>query len=487
MMNLMKINSLLSKILLALFTSTLLALLLVSFIQRSSFKRGFSDFLQRQEEVQLSYLAAELQDWYQIQGSWESLRGDTRRWLRLLARARPEGITPPEDAQLEPRPPGPESESHSGPRHDDKKPADELRRLWRRIYLLDAQQARVAGALVTRADIEEIQAVKVGGVTVGWVGFVPVSQPIAPEARRFLSFQRITLLVSAGIALLVSTLVGFLLARHLSRPVVALRDSVQSLTAGDFTARTAASGDDEIASLGRHINRLAETLQTNESARRRWTADMAHELRTPLAILQAEIEAARDGVRPDWNKTLASLHEEVSHLSALVDDLQALALADAGALNLRLVDTDLAALLQQTLEAARQRCHQAGLELECNSPPQLIIQADAQRIRQLLLNLLENSSRYTDSGGKIRIGLSRTAAGAQLCIEDSAPGLQPGQIEKLFERFYRADSSRGRAGGGSGLGLSICREIVLAHGGSISARPSDLGGLAIVLTLPGRI
>lgn len=340
-------------------------------------------------------------------------------------------------------------------------------------------------------DIDDMQAVKAEGATVGWVGFVPSSEPVAPEARHFLSFQRITLLVSAGIALLASTLLGFLLARHLSRPVVALRDSVQSLTAGDFSVRTEVrtgfGGEDEIASLGRHINRLAETLQANESARRRWTADLAHELRTPLAILQAEIEAARDGIRPDMNKTLASLHEEVAHLAALVEGLQDLALADAGALNLKLADTDLAAVLQHALDALGERCRQAGLEFELEAPERLVIQADAQRMRQLVLNLLENSCRYTDSGGKIRIELSESIQGAQLLIEDSAPGLQPGQMEKLFDRFYRADSSRARAHGGSGLGLSICREIVLAHGGSISARSSPLGGLAIVVTLPGKI
>lgn len=483
----LKMNSLLGKTVLALLTSTLLALLLVSVIQRSAFKRGFSDFLQRQEEVQLSHLVPELQDWYQSRGSWEPLRGDTRRWLRLLARARPEGIAPPEDAHLEPAEQRSILRPHAGPRHDDKRPPDELRRLWRRIFLLDAERVWVAGAPVSQINIDDMQAITVGAATVGWVGFVPASQPVAPEARHFLSFQRMTLLVSAGIALLAATLVGFLLARHLSRPVVALRDSVQSLTAGDFSVRTEPRGEDEIASLGRHFNRLAETLQANESARRRWTADLAHELRTPLAILQGEIEAARDGIRPDWNKTLTSLHEEVAHLSVLVDDLQALALADAGALNLQLADTDLAVLLQQTLDALRERCRQAGLTLECKAPDQLVIQADAQRMRQLLLNLVENSCRYTDSGGKIRIELTATAEGAQLLIEDSAPGLMPGQMERLFERFYRADSSRGRATGGSGLGLSICREIVLAHGGSISANASKLGGLAILVSLPARI
>ena len=516
------LNSLLGKILLALLTSTALALLLVSVIQRSSFKHGFQEFLQRQEEAQVSHLLPELQQWYEQEGSWESLRGNNRQWLRLLARARPEGIRPPQDERQEVHPgPGDEpvarrererntrsqaNESPPGParraQHGNHKPPDDWRRLWRRMYLLDESLQRIAGAPfeamgaghtgTTQSGGDEteagtLQAVEVGGVTVGWVGFVPAREPVSPEAHRLLSFQRNTLLASAGLALLAATLLGFLLARHLSRPVVALRDSVHSLTAGDFSVRTRPAGQDEIATLARHINRLGETLQANESARRRWTADMAHELRTPIAILQAEIEAARDGIRADWNETLASLHEEVVHLSLLVDDLQALALADAGALNLQLAETDLVALLQQTLEAHQERLRQAGLRVEVDAPTHLTIQADAQRMRQLLLNLLENSCRYTDAGGKVRITLRAKAGGVELCVEDTAPGLGPEQTEKLFERFYRAESSRGRAGGGSGLGLAICREIVLAHGGTIRAEASGLGGLAIVAWLPANI
>ncbi len=514
------LNSLLGKILLALLTSTALALLLVSMIQRSSFKHGFQEFLQRQEEAQLSHLLPELQQWYEQEGSWESLRGNNRQWLRLLARARPEGIRPPQDGRQEGHPgPGDEpvarrerdtrsraNESPPGPamsaQHGNHKSPDDWRRLWRRMYLLDENLQRIAGAPfeatgaghtgTTQSGSDQteagtLQAVEVGGVTVGWVGFVPAREPVSPEARRLLSFQRNTLLASAGLALLAATLLGFLLARHLSRPVVALRDSVQSLTAGDFSVRARPAGQDEIATLARHINRLGETLQANESARRRWTADMAHELRTPIAILQAEIEAARDGIRADWNETLASLHEEVAHLSLLVDDLQALALADAGALNLQLAETDLVALLQQTLEAHQERLRQAGLKVEVDAPTHLPIQADAQRMRQLLLNLLENSCRYTDAEGKVRISLRTKAGGAELRVEDTAPGLGQQQMEKLFERFYRAESSRGRAGGGSGLGLSICREIVLAHGGTIHAEASGLGGLAIVAWLPASI
>jgi two-component system sensor histidine kinase BaeS len=504
------VRSLLGKMLLALLASTALALLLVSIIQRHGLRQGFEDFLQRQEVVQLSYLVPELQQWYERRGSWETLRGNTRQWLRLLARARPEGIVPPEDARLAgPVPAGgplsmagehPHHPSPAGPppdappaggfgdrRHGGHGPADELHRLWRRMFLLDADRAWVAGAPFEEAGTKGLQAIEVAGVTVGWVGFVRALQPNAPEARRFLSFQRNTLLAAAGVALLASALAGFLLARHLTRPVEALRDSVQALTAGDYSVRTAAQGQDEIAELGRHINRLAETLQANESARRRWTADVAHELRTPLAILQAEIEAARDGVRSDTESTLASLHEEVRHLSALVDDLQLLALADAGALDMRLGRVDLAALLGQVLDSLRGRLQQAGLQLELQAPPQLVIQADAQRLRQLLLNLLENSCRYTDRGGHIRVVLESEGPAVRLAIADSAPGLSPEQCERLFERFYRVDSSRNRTSGGSGLGLSICREIVLAHGGAIHAQPSELGGLAVVVTLPRSI
>jgi two-component system sensor histidine kinase BaeS len=312
-------------------------------------------------------------------------------------------------------------------------------------------------------------------------------QPVAPEARRFMMFQQRTLLVTACIALLAAALVGFLLARHLSRPVVALHDSVQSLTAGDYTVRTPVRGDDEIASLARHINRLAETLQANESARRRWTADVAHELRTPITILQAEIEAARDGVRPNLENTLDSLDEEVKHLSGLVNDLQVLALADAGALNMQLAEVDLVALLRQVVDALQERFRQAGLLVEIKAPDHLWIQADAQRLRQLLLNLLENSCRYTDTGGLVRVEIRTSPKAAELLIADSKPGLEKAQREQLFERFYRAENSRGRAGGGSGLGLAICRQIVLAHGGSITAGASELGGLELVVSLPRAI
>jgi two-component system sensor histidine kinase BaeS len=276
MSTIMKMNSLLGKILLALLTSTLLALLVVSLIQRSILKRGFNDFLEQQEEVQLSYLVPELQDWYQRNGSWEDLKGDSRTWLRLLVENRPAGVRPPEEANLDERP-RPFKAGREGERSNDRRmgkpPAPELRQLWRRLFLLDAERQWVAGKRGGETEAGSIQEIRVAGAVVGWVGFISAHGSPAPEARRFLLYQRNSLLVSALIALLSSILLGYWLARSISRPVTALRDSVQGLTDGDYSVRNEVRGSDEVATLGRQVNRLAKTLQANESARRRWTAD----------------------------------------------------------------------------------------------------------------------------------------------------------------------------------------------------------------------
>jgi two-component system sensor histidine kinase BaeS len=361
------------------------------------------------------------------------------------------------------------------------------RNLWRRMFLLDAQREWVAGARYGVRDATRLVAIEVDGATVGWVGFRTADPALAPEARRFLQYQGRALLLSLLIALVLASAVGYLLARSLSRPVARLRDTVQELTRGQFSARATFESQDEIGDLARHVNRLAETLERNETARRRWTADIAHELRTPLAVLQGELEAVRDGLRPINTATVDSLHEEVVHLTELVDDLQTLALADAGALNLRLQTVDLAGLARQVFDGFMERIAAAGLQSETSLPERLDILADPQRLRQLLHNLLENACRYTESGGKLRLTLTAGKDSALMDIEDTAPGVEAAHREQLFDRFYRLEPSRGRARGGSGLGLAICRNIVAAHGGQITAGESKLGGLLIHVSLPLKV
>jgi len=472
-------KSLLTKILLALIVSAVLALLINTVLSRVALNKGFVQFLEQQEERQLHNLAPELVDYYRHKGSWDELRNNPRRWMRLLVQGRPEGFRPPDEVPDE----------FSARRPPDKGPrrGPSAERLWRRLFLLDQHKQWVAGANEVVLETARMLPIKVNGANVGYLGFQPAPEVVSPEARRYIKFQNQVFLISVLLAVLVSSTLAYLLARHLSRPVTRLRDTVEVLTQGHFEARAEVVSEDEIGDLARHVNRLAKTLQQNESARRRWTADVAHELRTPLAVLSAELDAIKDGVREFSGSTLDSLGEEVSHLTRLVTDLQTLALADAGALNVHLEVTDLAGLLRQVLEAFSSRIEASGLRLETDIPPRLEILADPQRMRQLLHNLLENSCRYTWHGGTLRLKLMAEENKAVLLLEDSEPGVEAGDLEQLFDRFYRVDASRARVRGGSGLGLSICRTIVEAHHGEISAQRSSLGGLAIRVVLPQKI
>jgi two-component system sensor histidine kinase BaeS len=213
-------------------------------------------------------------------------------------------------------------------------------------------------------------------------------------------------------------------------------------------------------------------------------ADISHELRTPLALLRAEIEAMQDGIRASDEAQLNKLHHSVMQFSRLVDDLYDLALADAGALSYHKAPLNLAEVLIESAASAEHRISQKGLKLRLEIADRLPVFGDARRLRQVADNLLKNSRRYTDSGGEIRLSAWRAGRQVYFKIEDSAPGVAQETLARLFDRFYRAEESRSRAGGGAGLGLAICRNIVEAHQGSISAKVSPLGGLQIVVSLP---
>jgi two-component system sensor histidine kinase BaeS len=229
---------------------------------------------------------------------------------------------------------------------------------------------------------------------------------------------------------------------------------------------------------------LTRTLEAAEQSRRDWVADTSHELRTPLAVLRAEIEALQDGVHEANEHTLSVLHSEVLHLTKLVADLNELAQADAGGLSYRFVKTDLGGVLTSVADGFRERLSQAGLRLEIEIKGGCQIEGDFDRLRQLWINLFENSLRYTNSGGLIRVELKKKDAVVEASIADSAPGVPDGMHERLFERFFRADPSRTRGRGGSGIGLALVQKIVERHGGSITATASPLGGLEVKMSLP---
>jgi two-component system sensor histidine kinase BaeS len=242
---------------------------------------------------------------------------------------------------------------------------------------------------------------------------------------------------------------------------------------------------DELEVLAAQLNRLAGVLEANENSRRTFMAEIAHDLRTPLSVLRGEIEALEDGLRAVTPESLASLRVEVEIMGRLVDDIHTLSLADLGRLRYDMRPLDMVDRLASALFATKDRITAQGLSLEANLPDApIMVMADSARIAQVLHNVLENSLRYTDSGGCIQVRCVKEHTNVCVDVFDSSPSVPEDQIPLLFERFHSGDPARNRARGGSGLGLAICKALVEAHAGHISARPSSLGGLWIRLCLP---
>ncbi|MGW3498182.1 sensor histidine kinase [Streptomyces sp. NPDC001020] len=291
-----------------------------------------------------------------------------------------------------------------------------------------------------------------------------------------------TVAVAAGVAL-VALLGALLLSRAVLRPVRALTSAARGLGEGESERRVPVSGRDEIAELGRAFNRMADSLQVAEERQRRLTGDIAHELRTPLANLRGYLEALRDGVVEPTPELLDSLHEEALLQQRIVDDLRDLALAEAGALTYHRARVDLGDLLEACRTAHRAQADTAGVALRVDMEGPVHVDADADRLRQVLGNLVGNALRATEQGGTVTLAAVRSGARAVVEIRDTGKGISAEDLPRLFDRFWRADPSRGRATGGSGLGLSIARQIVTDHGGTIAARSTVGVGTTFTVTL----
>lgn len=350
--------------------------------------------------------------------------------------------------------------------------------------LLDTADAHPKGSLPPEARPNAIPLV-VRGVTVGYL--LPqggAAIPPAEETRLIQRLNQATLsaaLIAGGLALLLA----LLLADRLLRPVQSLTRAAHALAQGDLSQRVPISGQDELAELGKTFNQMAQSLQNNQQARRALTADIAHELRTPLAVQRAHLEALQDGIYEPTPETIQTLLNQNQLLTRLVDDLRTLALADSGQLTLNLTETNLNALCSRQIEHFSATTTAKNIHIHSQIPPQNIkILADPQRIEQILNNLLANAVRYTPEGGTITLNLRQTATNAQICIQDDGPGIPEDALPFIFERFYRAEKSRTRSEGGTGLGLAIARQLALLHNGSLTAENNPNGGAVFNLTLP---
>ena len=302
------------------------------------------------------------------------------------------------------------------------------------------------------------------------------------ESRRYLARQMmIAALLSQGTVVVLTLILAFALLKRVLKPMRKLSGIMLRRDPGELTPLPRVLPWSEMQPLLVAFNRYIERLRLMVARQERFSADASHQLRTPLAVLRGELEALQDGVRQPTPASLSSLQAEVSTLTKLVDDLHQLSLSDLGALAYRKSSVDCVHLLQIAVAAFRERFRAKGLEIVTHLPPQAPLFGDPDRLNQLFNNLLENSLRYTDAGGRLEIGAELQPGRLLLYWQDSAPGISDQQLTRIFERFYRAEGSRNRASGGSGLGLAICHNIVEAHDGKIRAEHSPLGGVRITV------
>lgn len=305
----------------------------------------------------------------------------------------------------------------------------------------------------------------------------------SPEQRFLWDLQR-AIWFAAVIGLGVATVAGTVTARRITAPLSALASGARRIGRGDLSQDVPETGGDEIAEMARAFNAMAAELRRTDEARRELLAEIAHELGTPLAVLQANLEGMLDGVVEITPARLASLHGQTAVLTRLVRDLRDLTLLHEGALPLDRQRVDLARIAREVVEMSQAAAKEKGITLLSADSGPVAVLADGERVAQILHNLLSNALRHTDRGGVIRVNVTVAGADGELEVSDTGAGIPAAELPRVFDRFHRVDRSRSRATGGAGLGLAIVKQLVEAQGGRVWARSREGAGSTFGFSLP---
>ena len=482
-------------------SSTFLVVSLVLFIQWTIGK-GMVEYVNARELRELQPLAQNLAQIYQREQSWDRLLGQHRRFERLIESNLQDSEFQIPDA----RPPrGGLGRDGSPPRHKEydsieglagkrPPPPGEFGRGPEASYaLLDENKQYIVGRYPPELNYSFID-ILVGQRSVGFVAVSKRDHLVAGYELNFVNQQQSYLLLLALGLLALTLLIVLPLAKHLITPIRQLAQAMSRLTQGDYQPRLDLQRKDEFSRLSRDFNELAMTLERNDNARKRWLADISHELRTPVAVLKGEIEAILDGVRPLSMQQIESAHDELKQLERLIEDLQELTRTGLGAMAYNKSELALGEFLKTEVVKYQATLAEQNIQLTVNVPEdRLSVFADPERLHQLFGNLCTNIAKYAGQETCARVSLLVENGLAKILVEDSGPGVEEQHFAHLFDHLYRVENSRNRTTGGSGLGLSICKQIVEAHQGQIFATRSSLatpskgpthGGLAIHIHLP---
>jgi two-component system OmpR family sensor kinase/two-component system sensor histidine kinase BaeS len=442
-------NKLWVKLGLAFALVTLVGIAAVGLLANYQLSTGFHRYI-TQNQVDIRLVPA-LQTYYQQTGSWEGVESIFGAQAGTLGRGKGRGA----------------------PKHT----------------LADASGRVVydeTGNYQTLSKSQRKQAIPIelDGETIGYL-LISVGNGASGPAQAFLALITQSLVQAGIVAGLLGLLLGFLIARHLSNPLDRLARAARRLSHGDLGQRVPVSGSDEVMAVMTAFNEMAEALQRSEQLRQNMIADIAHELRTPLSVIQGNLQAMLDGVYPMNEEEIAHIYDETLLLNRLVTDLRALTQAEAGQLHLNLVPTEPGELVSGMAETFREAAREKNIMLETAVTPGLpTILADPDRLRQVFANLISNALRHTPAGGVITLAAEPAGAGVRFSVSDTGPGLTPEEQAHVFERFWRADASRSRDKGGSGLGLTIARYLIEAHGGEMGVESEPGQGATFWFVLP---
>ena len=433
-------------------------------------------------DQQRSQIQASLAEYYTTNGSWDGIE---RQWRQLQSQAQaltqPQGQPQPTPAVVRPTPLPDSPQSYNRDRRSFFGLADT-----QGVVLISVDPSYPVGAKLPDEKLSEGLAVTVNSKQVGTILTQQLPQPgFNPEETLFLERTYQALFLAVLIALLFALVLGFVLARTLTHPLQALTSAAERIAAGQLEQQVKVTSQDEIGQLARAFNLMSQNVARANHMRRQMTADIAHDLRTPLTVIAGYVESMRDGVLRPTTERLALIYEEIERLQDLVGDLRLLSQADAGELPLNPQAIAPCSLLERAAAVFQHKAGQQSVTMSVQAAEDLPeLEIDEARMLQVLDNLISNALRYTPAGGKITLAARQAGDKLVLSVQDTGSGIAPQELPHIFDRFYRADPSRHTDTGESGLGLAIVKALVEAHHARVWAESTVGSGTSILIEFP---
>jgi len=456
----------------------------MAFNMHIGFNKGFFDYRKAVDKQFNDNLILTLESYYEENVSWDNLKGNRRLWHDIINRSSIELLNDENFRQqplLKPQ-----------PRHHNNRSNPTNQRYRSKqlppISLFNTKKEFIVGMRIRNKEKIKYKPLEFKSQVVGYLGLQKFKNVHFKQDKLFAANIENMLIRMGLLMIIIAVIVTFPIAKYFTKLINEITQATKKIAAGDYSIRIKSDRKDELGELASNFNLLSKSLQASSELQKKMIADIAHELRTPISVIIGEIEAIQDGIHDANENTMNLLHSQISSLKNLVNDLHDLSESDLGTLKYKMQEFDLLSLLKQCYQNYKLRFSQKNILLELQaSDDQCIIFGDINRLNQLFNNLLSNSIQYTDKGGKAVIELVCHEDSTNVIISDSTPNLKNQQLDKIFDRWYRGEKSRNKNSGGSGLGLSICKEIVKAHNGTIVAKQSSLGGIKIIINLPRSI